>query len=486
MPDEVRPPDMVGAGITPPAQDTNSMLQALQQAASRPLYTQPGQAGATALAGAVAGWHGQQNPMLAQLQQQRQQDFQNQLQMTHIRNTLAQQEMKKTEALLGVAAGLVKQGGPAAKMGAPIFADSLGKMGYKVPEGFADALASERLTFADIENIRRAKVEGIPIQDLSKAYPNVSPQTVQSIYFQPVPQQAMKRYGFKTDEELAREAAETKTAKANAWIASNPGFKDTEHLKGVLGYGQQFVRKNFQTNLEGLSPDNPADAQVIEMALDYAKDQAHKQWSVDKAYEQKLIEDRQTSITKLRAQLKSSEPKPLTPSAWATSTKGLKAAETGVSEMKVILGAAQSLSKDGYLPQTPGVFQTNVAALKRWWSLQGDQRKAAVDGFLNPVTIGIIDRGLNDEKGTRSVQIFHQQLETWQKYPTFETFKTMMETYDYLLYRAARRDVLNLNRQRGRIPDTDIQTAMDAMKEIWPEGPPPEPKWMMLIPAGAK
>ncbi len=492
-------PSQTGANLHAAEQSAQSLLDALQNPPKLGILDTIG----ASMSGFAAGARGEANPYLAQLDKQQTAKIERLRLANDIQQKRAEKSLADTKATRDVLKGLIEATEDKAQRDQYI--DQYVKLGQdagiETPQAIVNGwknsgMKSERITsLARDIDARRGPDGKISPQDrdaLARTYApfGLSATALDDMITKldpsrPGTQAERDFYHLPNAEENKKKAIELRSKQTDLWIKEHPEFSDNEKagLNGVAGYAAEFARDTFGRNLYDLNPENPQDAKMLTMARDYAiaraskttKDQADRKFNEDrrtKQMESDLIKDREIAVAQARGEAGATKPMP--PTVRMKVLKPIDDAAKGVDALEIYRETAKNVADKGYLPTGPTQISTIGPRFRQWWN-SNDTDVLALKQLTSPIMVGQIDRGLFDEKGSRSMQMFHQQIELVKNTPTLEGYNRLMDMYEYLYARMAQRNLAHLQAQRGRIDPTVIDEAETQVSQTFPKGIPQNP-----------
>jgi len=298
-------------------------------------------------------------------------------------------------------------------------------------------------------------------------------------YYQTVSQKDAyrKAYGVMTTAEQEKEISDAATSKANAWVATNPQFKDTNHLQGLTGFGDEFVQRIAGKSLYSLNPANPQDAVLIGQAQKYAVEMATKAQAIEdkrklaeKQAESNIIQQREINVAGAKQAM---QPPKLNDLQLTRLTKPLDVAQD-MTTFKGMRDAAQGLADSGLLPTNQYLWEKGRAAFQQWWN-SNDSNLLMFKQLTTPQMIGRVDRFLYDEKNVRVAAAFKQQLALTSSIPTLENINKLIGFYEHMFGAKAAEQMRMLESQRGKIDPDVMDYSRELFRQNFPNGVPPDP-----------
>jgi hypothetical protein len=324
--------------------------------------------------------------------------------------------------------------------------------------------------------VERAKNTYLSHGGNEKEWPIVQKTLTNPVYLESV--------NLPTKDKLAGQHADLETKQINNWASKHPEFKDTDKEKGVASWANQYSRRHFGKSIYEMNDANSQDAAQLQVAHDFARLQSAKsrmteeQAALEKHKEQKRFDtDEAIRHDAAKAKMKGETPKSLLPAQVDKVLAPFNKIDTFATEAKALRSSWERAAEKGLLPSSTGIGSKLWAGGKRFLD-PNDVDMLALRQLVAPITVGLIDRGLNDEKGSRAMKMFEEQVRLVRDNPTKEGYGRLFDLYEYLFGRLAQREIRKLDLQRGRIPDDVIDEAHNTVNSIYPTGFPTEPKWM--------
>jgi hypothetical protein len=287
-----------------------------------------------------------------------------------------------------------------------------------------------------------------------------------------------------TKDKLAQQHAELETKKIANWSARNTEFKDRGEEKGVASWANDYSKRHFGKSIYEMNPENPVDAAQMQVARDYATLAAKKdimtkeEAALDKFKAQERFRtDENIRQDEAKAKLTGKTPKVLLPAAVDKILAPFNQIDTFAIESRAMRAAWERANDAGLLPKDSGLYEKGRAGIKRAID-PNNIDLLTLRQLVAPAVVGLVDRGLNDEKGSRAMKMFEEQVAIVRNNPTKEGYERLFSLYDYLFGRLAQKQIAKLQMQKGRIPDDVIDHAEGIVKSIYPEGFPREPKFL--------
>lgn len=492
-------PSQTAQNIQAADQSAQSLLQALQNPPKRSLLDTIG----ASMSGFAAGAKGQDNPYLTRLDHEQSAKIERLKAVNEIQQKRAAKSLEDTKATRTVLEHLIETTEDKAQRDQ--FIDQYVKLGQQAgietPQAIVygwknSGMKSERIAALarDIDSYRGPDGKVSP-QDRAKLAQTYAPFGLSDTALsdmidkldpsKPNSQASRDFYKLPNVTENKSKAADLQKKTRDNWVGDHPEFADNEKAGrfGVAGYANEFTQDTYGRPLYSLSPDNPEDAKILKMARDYAyrraekttKEQADQKFNEDirmKQAESDIIRQREIAVAQARGEVGATKPMPVT--ARIKVLKPLDDADKGVGNLEIMRETAQNLNQKGFLPTGPTQAQSVLPRLKQWWN-SNDVDILAMRQLTSPIMVGQIDRGMFDEKGSRSMQMFHAQIELVKNMPTLEGYNRLMDMYEYMYARMAQKTLRNLEAQEGHIDPTVIDEARRTFQATFPNGMPQDP-----------
>lgn len=506
MEDQVTPPDMQVAGAASPPQDTQGLIGAMRSQGSIPSnlmesLRSPRAAFAMAAAGGMNP--GQPNPVFQQGMQLQNQQMQQYEMIQKQKERKAKQEMEKNKTTNSILEKLLfgdnavenedtrnilaKQyaSGLSSAMGQPLPSGVVNSWTKGGPSNKSQVEIATTLAGAEVESDPQSKqiLEAQAKRTfLAHGGKEQEWEQTKKLLTNPIYRESAK---IPSQDSLVARHYDAETKRLSVWSSQNPEWKDQGHLKGLASWGNEYTRRKWGKSIDQFDPNIPEDAAKLQVAHDYAKFQAarniktEEEAALDKFREQEKIRTDEALRRKTQeAQIKGLNPPVLKPKQMDDIYKPWKTIETYFAESSAMRGSWERADQKNLLPKNAGQYQKWRSKYQRFIN-EGDTDLVTLKQLTSPIFIGLIDRGLNDEKGTRAMQMFHAQLDLVNNNPTVDAYEKLFGLYDYLFARLAMKELKKLELQKGRIPDEVIEDIRDTVKSLFPNGIPRDPSVTM-------
>lgn len=484
----VTPPSMIGAGVTQPqAQPTEAnmvdMLKDVTQPAPpssilpqapglpqiQPMQANPGLGFGSGVLSALGG-HPAVNPYLTQMQQadvhqqaRNVEMMQMQQRAEHAKQLMA---MRKNEAMLGVSQKLLGMGGKAALVGAKGIQAYMKQAGLDFPDSVIGDMVKGNMSPDEWKNAMVNIGRGAPDSVLMTMFPKLDPSAIPQLRNMMKDPAAMKSVMGFTPDDLKAKAIEDQIKEAELTEKRLP-----PELRGSVKDSLD-VRQQFRTLFPGQDMAT-ASGNQIQQAADAAE--RLRETRKENDAERKLNSALQIQQAKTEGLLQgimargalANEKQQLKP---IDLLKYQKAVEP-FQKAKDSLGAISELRTlvdqipDWAYPQSDSYVSQLTAKAKRA-SWPGNGAWVRFQQLWPGVSIGIIDRGVLDEKNVRFKGAFEQQTKVLDNLPPKKAIKDYLDVADSLIKDRMRGNLANLERL-GDTGDPLTREVRDAAREIY-------------------
>lgn len=380
--------------------DPGSILRALSQGPTAQAQANPMMGLAAGLSGAGAGWRGQQNPVVADVNQQEESNRRTQLANATILNEIAQrrQEAQNQQQRLGV--DLLRMPSPGARqMGAQVLTNHLKTSGVQLPPGFEADLASGALT-PDQRKEAYLAVRANPMvsDDYLVKQLNVPPAMVQNIRVEAMSPEVHKLFYGKTPQQEQIDLQKS----------------DLEQKKFDWG-----VERDQLTQLRNERRDLQTDRRLD--AADAAGIQRAKEFDAKIALSERTVAAHEQSV---QIQMKRLE-LAMANSPEEKRLKGLDYADYLVNQMDML---APRLAEKGYIPP-PGSAKLSLANIKAQTlrsQFPNDPDWQTWTKEIGPSLVGYA-RNVEGDLGPRAIQAFAPVLGLGENPPDAASIKAITD-----------------------------------------------------------
>jgi hypothetical protein len=286
-------------------------------------------------------------------------------------------------------------------------------------------------------------------------------------------QTATAQAAGRTAEELGPQATQLRGIKAAERTAEELGPQATQlrGIKAAEGLRDFQERERWQgaerqTQAFNMAADVPLQELLQRNARDFSA--ATSQGNV-KA---------QKDLADYREQLIGRRPPALSETQIKAAFQPIETANVAMTESRVMRGHIIRADAKRLLPQSETRPESWRAQAKQWWNSK-DVDLQMVQQLVLPYFIGLVDRGLNDEKGTRAMAIFMKQLELANNMPMKKTFDTLFDLTEYMfskkVFDSHARHKLLADRPGSRVPRELVEEEERQIQRLFPKGLPPDP-----------
>jgi len=294
----------------------------------------------------------------------------------------------------------------------------------------------------------------------------------------------LKAAGLPSREESVISHAKMQEELNKTWLSNNPQFRDTKDKENMLGFASEFAMRILKRPLNTLDAKRPDDIPQIEAAKSYADLQtvkARQQEDIRKAAQetekQQAMLGREKDLAKYKADLAKETGPKWNETQAKTALATINTADTAMSESRAMRGTLQRLQDKGLLPSDASPGAGVWSDIKQAWNYN-DPDVRFLKNMILPYFIGLVDRGLNDEKGTRAMAMFTKQIELVTKSPTQEGLGRLFDLSEYMFYNKATKSLSLHERAAGRMDPAVLDEERARYRELFPK-PIPDPSALM-------
>jgi hypothetical protein len=145
-------------------------------------------------------------------------------------------------------------------------------------------------------------------------------------------------------------------------------------------------------------------------------------------------------MAQIRRDEKAGEPKPFSQLEADRNLKPVRTAELAFGFTATMRASIKSLAERELLPTDTTAAANWIAQGRRWWN-KNDPELVALKNTALPYFIGMVDRGLADEKGARAFKIFEEQAKLVSQMPTKEGFEKLLDMSEGMFLEKAQKQL---------------------------------------------
>jgi len=493
---------------TPPLLPANMLSQSMQQSGPGPSI---GLAMGSGALNAGSGGNAALNPYLQQYQAQQNAQVQEALHYQHLQQQQAAQQLHRDELSNAIYKDLLF--GPNAvedeKVRGPLaaqYGQGISKVtGSPLSTGLVQSMTKGGPSMTSLKNLailaNMADTEQDPLLKQSKQQDAIKyfaqhggdPAKYEETAAKLRDPLFRRMASLPDDESMQMEKFKLQDEMRKNWIGSHPEFADIKNeqghtvVAGVTGYGDEIIRKmtRGQRSLFDLNDKVPLDKALIDVALDggraMAKAEAQKRTEqkleADMQLAQKksdIIKERTGQLMEKRKELFPSQAGVMKPEDVKKALAPFAAADDAQGVFAQLEGSLDRMAKKGLVPTGPGPGQALSVKIQEFLQ-SGDSDATVFKKNILPAIIGLVDRGLMDEKNVRFKEAFIEKTRLAQQTPTLEAFKKLGDMYRYAFAVRAARQLYNLEATESARNPAVVKLAQDHFNVLYPQGMPGDP-----------